>query len=491
MSERNLGFSGLLGASFFIGQVFSSYHWGASRTATAAGMLGLWRAAASFSSAVFGSCERDLGRHARVAGASPGLLVLTGVRDITDATNRPTAFSRSRGLRIGIVSACLEAPSRGRRRRPGVFGSEFWETYPHALPLLVCAVYQFSLVARVRSLARRAADGRVRRRRRRVDDVGAGLARRGLLSLAALSLAGAQILFDELFLSALAAAWRKPPRIGRFLALGGSSPSSGLRGAAVLRLSSGNASRVFVFCNLVNALGYRGAGAVVLCWVVSCVRVATRAQTIAFCQVMLLVSTSAPMSELGAVNGLGQTLAAAMGAWDHRRRVVVRGALARARQRRRGGHVRRHAPAYGARAFLVVTAIAAACALPTPRPPSMTSTTRSARTPTDGRCLRRRPRRKGGGDGLIVGERCFAPSFRGRARGSRIPQGILNLATCGCVPPSTRRAVTFVYSLKFRPREDRQAPGVHSGVESGYKATRLRSRRRPAMRAGATLLCWP
>ena len=29
VSERNLGFySGLLGASFFIGQVFSSYHWG-------------------------------------------------------------------------------------------------------------------------------------------------------------------------------------------------------------------------------------------------------------------------------------------------------------------------------------------------------------------------------------------------------------------------------------------------------------------------------
>ena len=80
-------------------------------------------------------------------------------------------------------------------------------------------------------------------------------------------------------------------------------------------------------------------------------------QTIAFCQVMLLVNTSAPMSELGAVNGLGQTLAAAMRAlgplgggasWS--------GALSLARD---SGAAAETCPGvyaylpYGARAFLV------------------------------------------------------------------------------------------------------------------------------------------
>ena len=98
-------------------------------------------------------------------------------------------------------------------------------------------------------------------------------------------------------------------------------------------------------------------------------------QTIAFCQVMLLVNTSAPMSELGAVNGLGQTLAAAMRAlgplgggasWS--------GALSLARG---SGAAAETCPGvyaylpYGARAFLVVAAIGAACALPTAPPPSV------------------------------------------------------------------------------------------------------------------------
>merc|ERR1719327_1338167 len=78
------------------------------------------------------------------------------------------------------------------------------------------------------------------------------------------------------------------------------------------------------------------------------------------------------MSELGAVNGLGQTLAAAMRAlgplgggasWS--------GALSLARD---SGAAAETCPGvyaylpYGARAFLVVAAIAAACALPTPTP---------------------------------------------------------------------------------------------------------------------------
>ena len=122
-------------------------------------------------------------------------------------------------------------------------------------------------------------------------------------------------MFDELFpLYARGCLEWKPPRIGRFLALGGGSLLIGSFAAPhVLRLSSGNASRVFVFCNLLNV----PLGVVVpalssfagLFPVYVSLRVT---QTIAFCQVMLLVNTSAPMSELGAVNGLGQTLAAAM-----------------------------------------------------------------------------------------------------------------------------------------------------------------------------------
>ena len=230
----------------------------------------------------------------------------------------------------------------------------------------------------MRGLARRAADGRV------YDAVGVASAtsapvwrRRGpLLSCAAYALlAGAQILFDELFpLYARGCLEWKPPRIGRFLALGGGSLLIGSFAAPhVLRLSSGNASRVFVVCNLLNV----PLGVVVpalssfagLFPVYVSLRVT---QTIAFCQVMLLVNTSAPMSELGAVNGLGQTLAAAMRALGtpRRRRVVVR-ALSLARD---SGAAAETCPGvyaylpYGARAFLVVAAIAAACALPTPTP---------------------------------------------------------------------------------------------------------------------------
>ena len=51
------GFGSLLGASFFIGQVFSSYHWGAWQTLRLPGMLVFGGLAASFSSAVLASCR--------------------------------------------------------------------------------------------------------------------------------------------------------------------------------------------------------------------------------------------------------------------------------------------------------------------------------------------------------------------------------------------------------------------------------------------------
>ena len=111
-------------------------------------------------------------------------------------------------------------------------------------------------------------------------------------------------------------------------------------------------------------------------------------QTIAFCQVMLLVNTSASMSELGAVNGLGQTLAAAMRALDPSA-AACRGPgrrLPALRQAPRAetcpGVSRAYLP-YGARAFLVVAAIAAACALPTAPPSVVVSTTRSAQGSRD------------------------------------------------------------------------------------------------------------
>ena len=120
-----------------------------------------------------------------VARVASGLLngtigiIKSHVSQITDATNRPTAFSLFPvGFGIGIVSASYlgGALARPADSWPGVFGSAFWETYPYALPLLVCAVYQFVTPARVRGLTRRAADGLLRRCRRRGDDVGAGLA---------------------------------------------------------------------------------------------------------------------------------------------------------------------------------------------------------------------------------------------------------------------------------------------------------------------------
>ena len=163
-----------------------------------------------------------------------------------------------------------------------MFGSAFWETYPYALPLLVCAVYQFltSLLACavLRDAPRTAA----------YDAVGAASAtsapvwrRRGpLLSCAAYALlAGAQILFDELFpLYARGCLEWKPPRIGRFLALGGGSLLIGSF-AARPRPPAVERQRVAglrVLQSFECALGCGGAGAVVLRRSVPRLRVAAR-----------------------------------------------------------------------------------------------------------------------------------------------------------------------------------------------------------------------
>ena len=285
-------------------------------------------------------------------------------------------------------------PAALARRLRDAFGRR-----PCALPLCLADIN--SRRCSRAPFARRAADGRVRRRRRRVDDILPCRRRGPLLSCAAYALlAGAQILFDELFpLYARGCLEWKPPRIGRFLALGGGSLLIGSFAAPhVLRLSSGNASRVFVFCNLLNVpLGiivpalssFAGLFPVYVSLRVT--------QTVAFCQVMLLVNTSAPMSELGAVNGLGQTLAAAM-------RLGPLGGGRRgpgASLARDSGAAAETCPGvyaylpYGARAFLVVPRSPPRARCRRRRPPSMTSTTtRSARTPTTRCRLRRRRRRR-------------------------------------------------------------------------------------------------
>lgn len=388
VSERNLGFySGLLGASFFIGQVFSSYHWGkfadhyGCRKSLVFGGF-----AAALSSAVFGFVPNVT--WAVVARIVSGLLngtigiIKSHTSQITDETNRPTAFALFPvGFGVGIVSASYlgGALSQPADSWPGVFGDPFWETYPYVLPLLVCAVYQFFTTLLACAVLRDAPQTAA------YDAVGAAPTtqipvwrRRGpLMSCAAYALlAGAQILFDELFpLYARGCLGWNPPRIGRFLALGGGSLLVGSFAAPrVLRMSSGNASRVFVFCNLVNVPLGLVVPALSTFGGLFPVYVSLRiTQTIAFCQVMLLVNTSAPTSELGAVNGLGQTLAAAMRAlgplgggasWS--------GAISLARD---NGAAADTCPGlyayipYGCRAVLVVAAIAAACALPKAPPP--------------------------------------------------------------------------------------------------------------------------
>ena len=398
VSERNLGFySGLLGASFFIGQVFSSYHWGrlADRYGCRACLVfgGL---AASFSSAVFGFVPNVT--WAVIARVASGLLngtigiIKSHVSQITDATNRPTAFSLFPvGFGIGIVSASYlgGALARPADSWPGVFGSEFWETYPYALPLLVCAVYQFltSLLACavLRDAPRTAA----------YDAVGAAAAtsapvwrRRGPgLSCAAYALlAGAQILFDELFpLYARGCLEWKPPRIGRFLALGGGSLLIGSFAAPhVLRLSSGNASRVFVVCNLLNVpLGVvvPALSSFAGLFPVYELRVTRRpGRSVKSC----CWSTRRPRcparrrqrarSNFGCRYGGAGTLGGGA-SWS--------GRSARARRRRRGGAPASTRTCPTARAFLVVAAIAAACArCRRRRRPVDDVDGRDARTPT-------------------------------------------------------------------------------------------------------------
>ena len=167
-----------------------------------------------------------------------------------------SVFSLPRGLRHRHRERVL--PGRRPRAAGGQLARRVWVGILGdaccALPLLVCAVYRClaSLLACavLRDAPRTAA----------YDAVGAASAtsapvwrRRGPWHLRRLALlASAQILFDELFRSTLAAAWSGSRRGSAGSWRSAAVPAHRLLGgAAVLRLSAA-ASLVFVFCNLVN-----------------------------------------------------------------------------------------------------------------------------------------------------------------------------------------------------------------------------------------------
>ena len=329
VSERRLGaLSGVVGATFFAGQVLSSYHWG--RLADSVGckrclVLG------SLGTALASGCFAL----SRSAGAAIGARLLCGLINgnigvmksflthATDETNRPAAFAvMPLGFGLGIVAAAEigGALSRPADRWPAVFGAFFWRRYKYALPLLVCAGFQL-LTALFAQIV--IADGGERTESYAAVDAGDGAAepaplrpvwrqRKPLLSCAAYAfMASAQILFDELFpLYARGCLGWRPASIGAFLSYSGLSVFVGaLLSPRLIRRTS--TMTMFFVCNgLSLPLGlalplFRTRGSLFA------VYFATRlVQTTAFTSVMLLVNSSAPSREIGAVNGMGQSMAA-------------------------------------------------------------------------------------------------------------------------------------------------------------------------------------
>ena len=357
ISERNLGWwSGLVGASFFLGQVVSSYHWG--RLADRYGCkpcIVFSCVAAGLSSVAFGFAKTaPQAVFVRfVCGLLNGTIgiVKSYVTQITDETNRPAAFAlMPLGFGLGLVAASELGGSLSRPADtwPGVFGAKFWRLFPYALPLLVCGAYQL-LTALASHLFLAAVDARSGYAAvdKEVDGEDDKLApepapvvpvwrRRGpvLSCMAYATMAGAQILYDELFplygapasISRGAArprprrgssveleagryargclGWRSP-KIGTFLACGGSAVFFGAFVAPrCLRACGGRQRFAFSIANSLNLPLGLALPALASWYSLFFLFFATRiVQTVAFTAVMLMVNSSTPVSEVGAVIG--------------------------------------------------------------------------------------------------------------------------------------------------------------------------------------------
>jgi len=320
-------------------------------------------------------------------------IVKSYVTQITDETNRPAAFAlMPLGFGLGLVAASELGGSLSRPADtwPGVFGAKFWRLFPYALPLLVCGAYQL-LTALASHLFLAAVDARSGYAAvdKEVDGEDDKLApepapvvpvwrRRGpvLSCMAYATMAGAQILYDELFpLYARGCLGWRSPKIGTFLACGGSAVFFGAFVAPrCLRACGGRQRFAFSIANSLNLPLGLALPALASWYSLFFLFFATRiVQTVAFTAVMLMVNSSTPVSEVGAVNGLGQSMAASMrAAGPLLGGTIWSGALALARG---ADHPDATCPRvytwlpYGARAFLVFAALCACACLPRAAPP--------------------------------------------------------------------------------------------------------------------------
>ena len=407
-SERHIGaLAGVLGAAFFAAQVVSSYQWGrladqhGCKRALLSGTLGTAAAGALF-------------------GVSPNLAVALSTRALcgllngnigvmksyltqaTDDSNRAAAFAfLPLGFGLGLTVAPIigGALARPAARWPRVFAAGFWRANPYALPMLVCSGFQCAVAAAcafgmkddtpardagyasVDDTAADAPDDAPAADSAAAAEQSVWRRRAPVLACTGYALlASAQILNDELLpLFARGCLGWESREIGLFLAVGGVSVPLGaalaprylrLRGRrrALVETTALNAPLGLALPALVLVLP---AGARAARWAaLSAVFCATRIiSVVGFTAVMVLVNSSTPKHEIGKVNGLGQSFAAAARALGP----VCGGGLWSASlgwERARGGDRHAVCPAslalvpYAARAAVCVAAFVVGCQLP-------------------------------------------------------------------------------------------------------------------------------
>ena len=415
-SERRIGaLAGVLGAAFFAAQVVSSYHWGGladrhgCKRALLSGTLGTAAAGALFGVAPNLACALATRALCGLLNGNIGVMK-SYLTQATDDSNRAAAFAflpLGFGLGLTVAPVIGGALARPAARWPRVFAAGFWRAHPYALPMLVCSGFQCAVAAACAlgmkndTPARRGGGSGARYASvgadAAADDAADGAApasdsaaaaaepvwrrRAPVLACAGYALlAMGQILNDELLpLFARGCLGWESREIGLFLAVGGVSVPVGaalaprylrLRGRrrALAETTAINAPLGLALPALALALP---AGARAARWAaLSAVFCATRIiSVVGFTAVMVLVNSSAPKHEIGKVNGLGQSFAAAARALGP----VCGGGLWSAAlgwERARGGDRHAVCPAalalvpYAARAAVCVAAFVVGCQLP-------------------------------------------------------------------------------------------------------------------------------
>jgi len=336
VSERRVGFwSGVLGASFFAAQVVSSYSWGRAadfygcKRCLVLGSVGTTLSSVAF--ALSRSVAWALGARLLCGLLNGNIGVMKSyLTQMTDESNRPTAFAvMPLGFGLGIVSASSlgGALARPADSWPRAFSARFWRAFPYALPLLVCAAFQLLTVVAAQLLIEDDSAAPATKKYASVDadeDVDEEpeaarvpvWRRRGpvLACLSYASMAGGQILFDELFpLYARGCAGWTAETIGTFLSATGTSV---FVGAAVAPRFIRRTSLRFTFfaMNFLNVPLGMTIPVLPRTWpmLFTAYFGARVIQTTAFTAVMIIVNSSAPTGDIGAVNGMGQSMAAFM-----------------------------------------------------------------------------------------------------------------------------------------------------------------------------------